>query len=200
MIKLIKIFITILIIISINIKADNSIKENMALAESFFKDNMYDLAIIEYKRINTKYPNNIYSIQVSIKIADCYEKMGYFAESINQYKLLLENENNNWFAIFNISRIYHMIGNYTESNNFINYNSTNFNDGRFDTLLYLKACNYFALINVDSSKINFSKIKDSHLENFAKKSILDINEFQKEKLKNPITARRLNFIFPGNCL
>ena len=50
----------------------------MALAESFFEDNMFDLAIIEYKRINTKYPKNKYSIYVSIKIADCYEKMGYY--------------------------------------------------------------------------------------------------------------------------
>ena len=146
---------------------------------------------------NTKYPKNKYSIYVSIKIADCYEKMGYYVKSINQYKSILLNEYKNWFAIFNISRIYHMMGDYNESNNLINFNSDNFHNGRLDTLIYLKACNYFALTNIDSSKINFSKIKDPRLENFAKKSIIEINEFQKERLKNPIIARRLNFIFPG---
>ena len=192
-----KIFFILFILLSSSIKSDSSIKENMVLAESFFEDNLYDLAIIEYKRINTKYPKNKYSNHISMKIADCYEKMGYYLKSINQYKSILVNEKNNWLAIFNISRINHMMGEYNESNNIIDFNLDNFQNGRLDSLIYVKACNYFALTNIDSSKINFSKINDLNLKNFAKKNILDINKFQKEKLKNPLIARRLNFIFPG---
>lgn len=180
-----------------NIKADSSIKENIDLADSFFNENLYDLAIIEYKRINTRYPKNIYHVEVTTKIAKCYEKMGYFAESIKQYKLLTDNDDDNWIAIFNISRIYHFIESYTESNNFITNYLSNHNAEKIDTLLYLKACNYFALNKIDSSKIIFNMITNPNLSNFANKSIYSINEFQNEKLKNPKLARRLNFIFPG---
>ena len=196
MIRLIKNYGILVIITGFIIQANNSTIENIKLADSFFDENLYDLALIEYKRINTNYPDNNYHDQVAIKIAKCYEKMGYFEEAIKQYELLIEN-NNNFIYIFHISRIYHFTQSYRESNNFIKYNLDNYDVEKVDTLFYIMACNYFALNEIDSSKIFFEKIINPSLLSFAKKSVNHINNFQNEKLKDPMLARRLNFIFPG---
>ncbi|SVE02184.1 uncharacterized protein METZ01_LOCUS455038, partial [marine metagenome] len=75
----------------------------------------FELAIIEYQRANIIYPKNEYYIQNQERIANCYRNMGYFIESINIHKTLLEETPNHWNSIFQVPFTYQLMNNYSES-------------------------------------------------------------------------------------
>ena len=127
------------------------------------------------KRVN---PKNYYYTQNQEKIAECYKKMGYFIESINIHKLILEENPKHWNSIFEIPYTYQLMNNFSESNNFIRNQLEFLVNTRKDSLIFLKSCNHFSLMDIDSSKLLFSSINNINLQSLVKRNLELINEFE----------------------
>ena len=111
--------IIILFYIPSIIFSNDDIENIIKVADSFYNDMKFELAIIEYQRANVIYPKNEYYIQNQVQIANCYRNMGYFIESINIHKTILEKTPNHWNSIFEVPFTYQLMNNFSESNRFI---------------------------------------------------------------------------------
>ena len=167
------------------------------VALKLYEEKKFDLAVIEFKRANVLYPNNKNYIINQEKIADSYRRMGFFVESINEYKKVLEIDEKYWNSIFEISYTYQLINNFSESNSFIIKSLDYYEESKYDSLIYLKATNHFGLMEIDSAIFYFSKVKDKIIYEKSMNSIEIIEEFQLLQLSSPKLAKYLNFLFPG---
>ena len=190
-------FLILFCSIPIFVFANSEIINIIKVAESFYNDKKFELAIIEYQRANIIYPKNDYYTQNQEKIAECYKKMGYFIESINIHKSILEENPNHWNSIFEIPYTYQLMNNFSESNNFIRNQLEFLVNARKDSLIFLKSCNHFSLMDIDSSKLFFSSISNINLQSLVKRNLELINEFESIKHYNYRTAKYLNVLFPG---
>ena len=178
--------------------AKNDIESIIRVADSFYADLRFDLAIIEYKRAVVLYPENEYEYQLLNKIALCNKKLGYFIEAINIHKNLLEKGENHWDSIFETASTYQLMGRFSDSNHFIKKYLTSVDGGKKDSLIYLMACNYFALMQVDSSKFYFNSIKEKEFQTIIDRNSTIISQFESLKKYNHVTAKYLNILFPGS--
>ncbi len=177
--------------------SSDEITSIIKVAESLYNGKNFQLAIIEYQRANIIYPKNDYYIQNQEKIAECYMKMGYFIESINIHRSLLDENPKHWNSIFEIPYTYQLMNNFSESNNFIEKQLKYFDNVRKDSLIFLKACNHFALMEIDSSKLFFGSIGELNFRSVVKRNLAIISEFETIKHYNPKSAKYLNVLFPG---
>lgn len=189
--------IIILFFIPSIIFSNDDIENIIKVADSFYNDMKFELAIIEYQRANVIYPKNEYYIQNQVQIANCYRNMGYFIESINIHKTILEKTPNHWNSIFEVPFTYQLMNNFSESNRFIRNHFKYVVNGKKDSLIFLKSCNYFALMDVDSSKLFFNTINDLNLQNLIDRNLKVISEFESIKHFDYKKAKYLNMLFPG---
>ena len=153
----IRLLLIIFCISNINYAKDD-LESIIKVANSLYADLKFELASIEYKRATVLYPQNQFIFQIQNKMALCYKKLGYFNESINIHKNLLEKDPNYWNSIFETATIYQLMDNFTESNRYIKNYYSNVDVGKKDSLIFLMSCNYFALMQIDSSKFYFGYI------------------------------------------
>ena len=196
MTNLIKSLIVISCISNLNY-GKNDEMSSIKVANSFFDDLKFELAIIEYKRLSVLFPDNVNFFQIQNKMAICYKKLGYFIESINIHKKLLEKNSQYWDSIFQIATTYQLMDNFTESNRFIKEYFPIVDGERKDSLKYLMSCNYFALMQVDSSKLYFDSINQIELQTLIDRNSIIISEFESLREYNHISAKRLNMLIPG---
>jgi len=177
--------------------AQNDVESIIRVADSLYADLRYDLAIIEFKRASVLYPENEYNYQVHSKMALCYKKLGYFIEAINIHKTLLAKDSSQWGSIIEIASIYQLMGQFSDSNRFIKKYFSSLESSKKDSLNFLRSCNYFALMKVDSSKFYFNSIKEKELGEFIDRNLKIITHFQDSKKYNHKSAKYLNILFPG---
>ena len=167
------------------------------VGDSFYNEMKFDLAIIEYRRANIKYPENNYSVKIQEKIAKCYRKMGFFIESINIHKSLLKTNPENWNSIVEIPFNYQLMNNFSESNRFIINQIKNIDNEKKDSLIFLKSCNHFALMQIDSSNFFFNSINNKGFKKLVQRNFKIISEFESNRQFDYKKAKYLNIIFPG---
>lgn len=167
------------------------------VAEKLFNENKYDLAIIEFFRINTLFPDNNNFIHNQSRIAEAYKNKGLYIESINEYKKVLRLDKNHWNSVFQISSLLQSMLHFYESNAFIIDHVQNFQGVKLDSLFYLRGTNEFGLMDVDSAKHFFTLIKDEKLQVEARKALNAIEKYQDKQHHSPKMAKYLNAVFPG---
>ena len=177
--------------------AKNDLGSIIRVGDSLYADLRYDLAIIEFKRASVLYPKNEHNYQVHSKMALCYKKLGYFIEAINIHKTLLAKDSSQWDSIIEIASIYQLMGQFSDSNRFINKYFSSLESDKKDSLTFLMSCNYFALMKVDSSRFFFESIEEKELGTLVNRNLKIINQFEQLKKYNHKSAKYLNILFPG---
>lgn len=194
-IRTVTLFIRILLLTDTVFLQTKDMYSNDRLANKFFDERKYQLAIIEYERINHLYPyNDNYKFNKQ-RIAESYFLRGEKFEAINEYKSLIKIDSAHWESGYRIANIYQDLFYFYESNQFINETISNFTNSQKDTLLFLRAINYFALNNLNQA---IHILNENSLIEDSQEAIAIITDYQKLNKKSPKVAYALNILFPGS--
>ena len=175
-----------------NIKQANY---NDMLANKFFNEKKYQLAIIEYERLLLNASNKSLIKKYRTKVAESYAINGQKLEAINEYNKLLLIDKSHFPSALEISLLYQDIYYFYESNQFIMEKISFFNNQQADTLKYLLSVNYFALNEKEKSIKILNELSSFDEVILAKKNIHD---HYSSLGYSPSKASLMNLLFPGS--
>mgnify|MGYP006106923225 CR=1 FL=1 len=180
---------------SIDIENAKQMSYNDELANKFFDEKKYQLAIIEYERLILNTSKKTLIKKYRTKVAKSYARNGQRIEAINEYKKILLIEKNHFSSVLEISLLYQDIYYFYESNQFILENLKLFNNNQADTLKYLLSVNYFALNEKEKSLKTFNELPSLDEVVMAKRIISDYYESSDY---SPSKSSLLNLLLPGS--
>ncbi len=169
----------------------------ISFAEQLKSDGDYYRAITEYKRVISYYPQSLNRLSIVKIIADCYNLAGHKLEAINEYKRVVKIDKTDKFANLRIASLFHEIGYYYESNDYILNHINNFSDSFRDTLWLISGINCVYLKDFAEAKRSFEHISDN---NSLYETKILYNDYLSTvpKTKNRKLAGTLNFFIPGS--
>ena len=180
---------------STNIENIKQTNYNDMLANKFFNEKKYQLAIIEYERLLLNASNKSLIKKYRTKVAESYAINGQKLEAINEYNKLLLIDKSHFPSALEISLLYQDIYYFYESNQFIMEKISFFNNQQADTLKYLLSVNYFALNEKEKSLKILNELSSFDEVILAKKNIHDhYNSLD----YSPFKASLMNLLFPGS--
>lgn len=195
-----KLPIFFLLLVSLGFTQTSPIKNNNqsnddALANKFFNERKYQLALIEYERLLLNNTSKPLIMKYRTKVAQSYERNGQRLEAINEYKKLLQIEEKNFSSILKVALLYQDIYYFYESNQFILNKLNSFDNHQLDTLKYLLSINYYALSEEEKSLKILDEINTLSESSLVKKNILNL----KRSLPiSPFKASLMNLFIPGS--
>mgnify|MGYP001303139001 CR=1 FL=1 len=170
-------------------------KYNDMLADKFFNDKKYQLAIIEYERLLFNSFDESLIKKYRTKVAESYAITGQKLEAINEYKKLLLIDKSHYPSVLEISTLYQDIYYFYESNQFIMEKISFFDNQQADTLRYLLSVNYFALNEKEKSLKILNELSSFDEVGIAKENIY---HYYNSLGYSPSKASLMNLLFPGS--